>query len=278
MTSWRGRRARRGNLAGPLTVLFVDIVNAPARPPRSARKPTRKHFRDAVVREISLHGGRISRCGGNAIVAFWHGAEAIHTVTACRIALTCQRIAYRPKGASAAMRTSRLRIGIDSSGAVADEVGSGIPRDGITADPREVVRNLVCASDHYGCEVVVGASAYRLARDYIEARELDWLLWPGPRGKRPVYELLGMHGTQSTRWTWPSLYEAGLAAYRARDFSGAMRLFLMLLMVRHRDRPARAMIQKCLRLLAAPPGEDWDAATSIEMATADHRRGLSKRY
>jgi adenylate cyclase len=54
------------------------------------------------------------------------------------------------------------------------------------------------------------------------------------------------------------LYEAGLAAYRARDFAAAIRDFEQVVALRKQDQASSVMIERCQRQIAAPSGEDWD--------------------
>ena len=64
--------------------------------------------------------------------------------------------------------------------------------------------------------------------------------------------------------SWVSLYEAGLAAYRARNFAGAMGFFQMVLVAREDDGPSRVMLERCQKFLETPPGEQWQATTAME--------------
>ena len=56
-------------------------------------------------------------------------------------------------------------------------------------------------------------------------------------------------------------YEAGLAAWRARDFTAAIAAFEKVLEIRNDDAASSAMIERCRQQLENPAGEDWDGTT-----------------
>ena len=78
-------------------------------------------------------------------------------------------------------------------------------------------------------------------------------------------ELIAVAREGASPPSWTALYEAGLAAYRARNFAAAIGFFQMLLAVRENDGAARFMIGRCQALIEAPPENDWKATT--EMST-----------
>jgi adenylate cyclase len=59
---------------------------------------------------------------------------------------------------------------------------------------------------------------------------------------------------------WAVSYEAGLAAFRARDFKAAIAAFENVLEIRG-DAASLAMIERCRQQLENPAGEDWDGTT-----------------
>jgi adenylate cyclase len=63
---------------------------------------------------------------------------------------------------------------------------------------------------------------------------------------------------------WVALYDAGLAAYRTRNFAVAVSLFQQVLEARPSDQPARMMLGQCSQYLEAPPGEHWDATNAMK--------------
>jgi adenylate cyclase len=56
-------------------------------------------------------------------------------------------------------------------------------------------------------------------------------------------------------------YEAGLASWRAREFTAAIAAFERALEIRNEDTASAAMIERCRQQLANPAAEDWDGTT-----------------
>jgi adenylate cyclase len=79
-----------------------------------------------------------------------------------------------------------------------------------------------------------------------------------------IYELIAIAQDGVPQPSWVSLYETGLEAYRARNFTAAISFFQMVLVARERDPPSLVMIERCRRFLETPPGADWEATALME--------------
>src|SRR6185295_2637207 len=91
--------------------------------------------------------------------------------------------------------------------------------------------------------------------------ELDRLAVYGRAGGLQIYELLGMAGEVDGAPDWVASYEAGLAAWRARDFSAAIGAFERARELRSGDAASAAMIERCRQQLENPSDEAWDGTT-----------------
>jgi adenylate cyclase len=69
-----------------------------------------------------------------------------------------------------------------------------------------------------------------------------------------------MAGEFDAKPDWVTSYEAGLAAFRARDFTAAIGAFENVLEIRN-DAASSAMIERCRQQLENPAGEEWDGTT-----------------
>ena len=125
----------------------------------------------------------------------------------------------------------------------------------VIGDAVNVASRLEGANKEYGTEIIIGEETRRLAGDRILVRELDRLVVYGRAGGLAIYELLGIaeQGAELPRWV--ALYESALAAYRARDFAGAISLFQQVLASEAIGQPARIMLARCSEFLASPPGQ-----------------------
>ena len=60
---------------------------------------------------------------------------------------------------------------------------------------------------------------------------------------------------------WVKAYEAGLASWRAREFTAAIAAFEKAGQIRNGDAASSAMIERCRQQIENPAAEDWDGTT-----------------
>ena len=60
---------------------------------------------------------------------------------------------------------------------------------------------------------------------------------------------------------WVAAYEAGLAAWRAGDFTGAIGHFEQARKLKQPDAASSLMIERCKHQIENPTAEDWDGTT-----------------
>jgi adenylate cyclase len=265
-----GVEPRPGGSFRTLTVMFADIAGFTGMSERLGDQiiPLLSSYLDTVSREVSGHRGTIDKFMGDAVMAFW-GAPAAnpdHAVDACRAALACQ-------GALSALgliddrgRPVRVRVGINSGDMLVGNIGSELRLNyTVIGDAVNVASRLEGANKEYGTDIIIGEETRRLAGDCILVRELDRLVVYGRSGGLAIYELLGLAEKGAAPPLWATLYESALAAYRARDFAGAISLFQKVLLAKAADRPAQMMIEQCRAFIQSPPGPDWEAANAMKV-------------
>jgi adenylate cyclase len=128
----------------------------------------------------------------------------------------------------------------------------------VIGDAVNIASRLESANKIYGSVIIIGPETRRLAADHIVVRELDRLAVYGRAGGLQIYELLAMADETTTPAHWVSLYESGLACYRARDFAAATQHFEAAIADRSHDQPSSIMIERCKQQLELPSGDDWD--------------------
>ena len=265
----QGVEVRPGGTVRPMSVLFADIAGFTGLSERMGDRivPVLTSYFDVMSREIHAHGGTIDKFIGDSVMAFW-GAPADHpdhALAACKAALACQRALRAAKLVDDKGRPIKVRIGINSGSMLVGNIGSEVRLNyTVIGDAVNVASRLEAANKQYGSEIMIGEETRRLAGEGIHTRELDRLMVYGRLGGVGIHELLGIADRQAPKPDWVALYQAGLAAYRARNFAGAIGLFQMLLDVRECDRPALVMIERCRQFLASPPAPEWDGTYAME--------------
>ena len=134
----------------------------------------------------------------------------------------------------------------------------------VIGDAVNVASRLEGANKEYGTEIIIGEETRRLAGDSIQVRELDRLMVYGRAGGIAICELLDMAERGAMPPAWVALYDAGLAAYRTRNFAVAISLFQQVLEARPSDQPTRIMLGRCSQYLKSPPEEDWEATNAMK--------------
>jgi adenylate cyclase len=258
-----------GGSVRSLTVLFADIAGFTGLSERLGDQiiPLLSSYLDTMSREVSSHGGTIDKFIGDAVMAFWGAptANADHAVDACQAALACQRGLLASGLTDDGGRPLRVRIGVNSGDMLVGNIGSELRLNyTVIGDAVNVASRLEGANKEYGTEIIIGEETRRLAGDRIHVRELDRLLVYGRAGGIAIYELLDVAERGARPPGWVASYESGLAAYRARDFTGAISFFQQVLEARALDQPARMMLERCRHYLVTPPENDWQATNAMK--------------
>jgi adenylate cyclase len=266
-----GNGARLGGAVRPMSVMFIDLAGFTGMSERLGDRiiPLLSRYFDAMSTQIQNQGGTIDKFIGDAVMAFW-GAPAPdpdHAVDCCRAALACRRAIEEAGLVDDHGQPIKIRIGINSGDMLVGNIGSEVRLNyTVIGDAVNIASRLESTNKVYGSTIIIGPETRRLAGDSIVVRELDRLAVYGRAGGLQIYELLGMQGDAGSVFDgasdWVSHYEAGLAAFRARDFTAAIGSFEKVLEIRQDDAASVLMIERCRHQIENPSADDWDG-TSI---------------
>jgi len=265
-----GTGARLGGAVRPMSVMFVDLAGFTGLSERLGDKiiPLLSRYFDAVSAQVQDQGGTIDKFIGDAVMAFW-GAPAPnpdHAIDCCRAALACQRAVRESGLVDDEGRAVRIRIGINSGDMLVGNIGSEVRLNyTVIGDAVNIASRLEGTNKVYGSQIIIGPETRRLAGDRIIVRELDRLAVYGRAGGLQIYELLGMTGEFTDGSGWIKSYEAGLASYRARDFTAAISDFERVASLRTEDQASSLMIERCKQQLASPTDDDDCDGTTIAL-------------
>jgi adenylate cyclase len=260
-----GTGARLGGAIRPMSVMFIDLAGFTGMSERLGDRiiPLLSRYFDGVSAEIQRQNGTIDKFIGDAVMAFW-GAPSPnpdHAADCCRAALGCRRAMEEAGLVDDRGEPVRIRIGINSGDMLVGNIGSEVRLNyTVIGDAVNIASRLESTNKAYGSTIIIGPETRRLAGDRIVVRELDRLAVYGRAGGLQIYELLGMSAESDGKPDWAVSYEAGLAAFRARDFKAAIAAFEIVLQIRD-DAASSVMIERCRQQLENPAGEDWDGTT-----------------
>lgn len=261
-----GTGARLGGAVRPMSVMFIDLAGFTGMSERLGDRiiPLLSRYFDGVSAQIQKHNGTIDKFIGDAVMAFW-GAPAPnpdHAADCCRAALACQRAVGEAGLADDSGKPVKIRIGINSGDMLVGNIGSEVRLNyTVIGDAVNIASRLESTNKVYGSTIIIGPETRRLAGDRIVVRELDRLAVYGRAGGLQIYELLGMADESEGKPGWVASYEAGLAAWRAGDFTAAIDGFEKVLELRKDDLASSLMIERCRDQIANPSAEDWDGTS-----------------
>ena len=258
-----GNGAQLGGSVRPMSVMFIDLAGFTGMSERLGDRiiPLLSRYFDCVSAQIQAQGGTIDKFIGDAVMAFW-GAPAPgpdHAVDCCRAALACRRAMEQAGLVDDKGEPVKICIGINSGDMLVGNIGSEVRLNyTVIGDAVNIASRLEGTNKVYGTTIIIGPETRRLAGDRIVVRELDRLAVYGRAGGLQIYELLGMAGEFSDALDWVKSYEAGLAAWRAGDFTAAIGAFEKTRELRPDDAASSLMIERCQAQRDNPAGEDWD--------------------
>lgn len=220
-----------------------------------------------MARVIRERQGIIDKYIGDSVMAFWGQpfteAER-HAALCCEAALDqwARLEDFRADlpnvlGVRHGLPEVEVRMGIATGEVLVGNIGSETARGyTVIGDTVNLASRLEQANKFYGTRILVSAETRRLAGDAFEFREIDSLRVAGRNEPERVHELLGRRGQADAELI--RRFEAGLAAYRARDWDAAEAGFRACLEHAPEDRPSRVFLERIAAFRQTPPPADWD--------------------
>ncbi len=97
------------------------------------------------------------------------------------------------------------------------------------------------------------------------ARDIDIIRVVGSSTSIKVYELVAEKGQIDERQTKQlEHFEAGIHAYRARQWNEAFFCFMQVHQLTPEDRPTKVYIQRCIKYQQVEPPHDWKGVHDLE--------------
>ena len=256
-----------------VTVFFSDIESftsiAERLTPASLVTMINAYF-TLMSEAIRKQSGLIDKYIGDAVMAFWSqpftpaGEQAERACTAALEQFAALET-FRGRlpelmGVRKGLPNINIRIGLATGEAIVGSVGSDSARSyTVMGDTVNLGSRLEGANKVYGTRIMACEQTRAMAGDAIEFRELDALTVVGKSEPIRVFEVLGRAGhVAADLLRLRDRFEAGLAAYRQRDWDAAEAAFAECLSMRPEDAPSKLFHQRVSELRAGSPRADWD--------------------
>ena len=210
------------------------------------------------------YGGTVDKFVGDAIVAFFGAPVSYedHAKRACYASLDIQKksVELRERWKKEGHPEVYTRIGLNTGPMVVGNMGTTRKMNyTIMGDAVNLASRLEGANKPYGTYIMLGESTYLVAKDSIEARELDSIRVMGKSEPVRVYELIARKGElDRAKTSVIESYNKGLSYYKERKWDDAISQFKMALMTDSNDGPSKTYINRCNEFKASPPLDNWD--------------------
>ena len=210
------------------------------------------------------YGGTVDKFVGDAIVAFFGAPVSYedHAKRACYASLDIQKksVELRERWKKEGHPEVYTRIGLNTGPMVVGNMGTTRKMNyTIMGDAVNLASRLEGANKPYGTYIMLGESTYLVAKDSIEARELDSIRVMGKSEPVRVYELIARKGElDRAKTSVIESYNKGLSYYKERKWDDAISQFKMALMTDSNDGPSKTYVNRCNEFQKSPPPDNWD--------------------
>jgi adenylate cyclase len=227
------------------------------------------HYFDQMVKVIVNYQGTVDKYIGDSVMAFWGAPQYIadHAKLACQAALDCQKeIAHlNAQRIAEGKAIFYTRIGLHTGMTIVGNIGSSDRFNyTVIGDSVNIASRLEGLNKIYHSSIIVGHATYRQVYQFFVFRPLDFIIVKGKNEGIKIYQLLA-EKDQCDEITLDLVAKATVAFkyYLNKDFELAIQSYEQILQYHPDDKPAQVMIERCQKLIATPPDENWTGATRI---------------
>jgi class 3 adenylate cyclase len=253
-----------------VTVFFSDIAGFSTISEKmspNALVALMNEYLSAMTDIIESNGGYVDKYIGDSIVAVFGApvSDPDHACNAVRASLQCRDRLEELNRNNVAFQGHKLahRIGLNSGDALVGNIGSRRRFNyTVMSDAVNVASRLEGANKYFGTAIMASEMTVALTATTFAWRELDAIRVKGRSAPVKIYEPLAESGQQTPEQsTKAEAYADGLACWRARDFSGAVKCFDRVAGV---DPPAALFRKRAKEFADHPPPQEWEAVNTLE--------------
>jgi adenylate cyclase len=251
------------------TVLFTDIRNFTALTEELGPQGTvglLNEYFTIMVDCLQREGGTLDKFIGDAMMAAFgipisKGDDEDRAVRAA-VSMITELARWNEQRTGNGLPAIDMGVGLNTAEVVSGNIGSPKRMDyTMIGDGVNLAARLESACKQYHARILISENTLQRLRGTYRIRAVDKVVVKGKRESVGIYEVLDYH----TELTFPDMskaligYEDGLNLYRRGRFEEAIGAFHNVLALNDRDRLSQLYIDRCRRLIADPPGDDWDS-------------------
>jgi adenylate cyclase len=224
-------------------------------------------YLSAMTDIIESHGGYVDKYIGDSIVAIFGAPvdDPDHACNAVRAALRCRARLEELNRNNVAFQGYKLahRIGLNSGDALVGNIGSRRRFNyTVMSDAVNVASRLEGANKYFGTSIMASEITVALTGATFAWRELDAIRVKGRSDPVRIYEPLAESGQQTPEQSAnAAAYAEGLACWRAREFSRAVKCFDR---VAEADPPSALFRKRAKEFADNPPPPEWAPVNTLE--------------
>lgn len=217
---------------------------------------------------IKRTGGYLDKFIGDSVMAFW-GAPLYKAddfaEQACVAALYCKMAEadLADKWRSQGKLVFEQRIGIATGETIVGNIGSRDKKNfTVIGDDVNLASRLEGANKFYGTKILLDHSTAEKVEGKFLVREIDQIYLKGKSISMRVFELVSfMDRASEIQKRSSHYYGEALAAYRVKNFSGAIEALDELQKMDANDGPSRWLKAVCTELNIKGPSQNWEPVT-----------------
>jgi adenylate cyclase len=256
-----------------LTILFSDVVEFTSLcegiEPEVVQKVLQEYFSE-MTRIGFNHQGTLDKFIGDGMLWFFgdpvpqedHAIRAAYTALDMQAAMRPLREKWKREGRP----ELAMRIGVNTGVVLVGNMGSEARMEyTVMGDAVNLASRVEGANKPFHTEIMMTERTLSMVKEAVEWRELDILRVKGKKQGVPVFEVMARKGELSDlKRQVVARYSQGLAAYKQRDWSGAIVAFQQALALDKSDGPSLLYCERSEDFLTHPPPADWDGVYEMK--------------
>lgn len=259
-----------GGSRKPVTVLFSDVrgFTTMTESADSAKLVEQlNQYLTSMVGCVFKTEGTLDKFIGDAVMAVWGNTPGGDPHSDAKKGIICAldmldalrtlNETWEAQG----MKPFQIGIGLNHGDVICGNMGAPERMEfTVIGDAVNLASRIESLTKEYGLELLIGESLATIVRDDFHLQPIDLVQ---VKGKTKPVEILTVHGLKTTPLP-PDLarylehFNRGIAEFRRREFSAALKSFTEAETHRPGDKTARDYIDQCHACIATPPSPDWD--------------------